>query len=346
MLFVQGTRDPFGTPLQLEPVLSTLETPARIHKVMGGDHSFALPRKWTGAEPQLFDAAARAIAEWVTTEILNAVGGDARDAAIAIATMTRLAYLVHVYTATGAVWALLSLIAIDAFDYRLALIWLVVATFVDATDGWLARWARVDRHATLINGARLDDIVDYATYVLAPGVLLLHAGRLPEGWIGVTVVCGMLLASALGFTRQDAKTDRSLLHRLPVLLEHRRPLRAGGGHSARAVTAIVVAGLSVMVLVPIRFVYPSRTKTWQALTVTGCALWGVQVLLMIWWMPDVPAWLLWTSSDLPGLLRRPVARAQRATAGDDAPLKAVERERRVERRAGASHQPPADMAGN
>ena len=73
--------------------------------------------------------------------------------------MTRLAYLVHVYTATGVVWALLSLIAIDAFDYRLALMWLVVATFVDATDGWLARWARVDRHATLFNGARLDDIV-------------------------------------------------------------------------------------------------------------------------------------------------------------------------------------------
>ena len=39
--------------------------------------------------------------------------------------MTRLAYLVHVYTATGVVWALLSLIAIDAFNYRLALIWLV-----------------------------------------------------------------------------------------------------------------------------------------------------------------------------------------------------------------------------
>ncbi len=83
----------------------------------------------------------------------------------------------------------------------------MVATFVDATDGWLARWARVDRHATLINGARLDDIIDYATYVLAPGVLLLHAGRLPSGGLGVTIVCGMLLASALGFTRQDAKTD-------------------------------------------------------------------------------------------------------------------------------------------
>lgn len=71
MLFVQGTRDPFGTPLQLEPVLTTLDTPWHIHRVMGGDHSFTLPRKWTGAEPQLFDAAARAIADWVNKAILK-----------------------------------------------------------------------------------------------------------------------------------------------------------------------------------------------------------------------------------------------------------------------------------
>jgi phosphatidylcholine synthase len=208
--------------------------------------------------------------------------------------MTRLAYLVHVYTATGAVWALLSLIAIDAFDYRLALIWLVVATFVDATDGWLARWARVDRNATLINGARLDDIVDYATYVLAPGVLLLHAGRLPEGWIGVTVVCGMLLASALGFTRQDAKTADHFFTGFPSYWNI-VALYVLAADIGQAATAVVVAVLSVLVLVPIKFIYPSRTETWQALTVTGCAIWGVQVVLMIWWMPDVPSWLLWTS---------------------------------------------------
>jgi phosphatidylcholine synthase len=208
--------------------------------------------------------------------------------------MTRLAYLVHVYTATGAVWALLSLIAIDASDYRLALFWLVVATFVDATDGWLARWARVDRNATMINGARLDDIVDYATYVLAPGVLLLHAGRLPEGPIGVTVVCGMLLASALGFTRQDAKTDDHFFTGFPSYWNI-VALYVLAADIGQEVTAIVVAALSVMVLVPIRFVYPSRTKTLQALTVTGCALWGVQVVLMVWWMPHVPTWLLWTS---------------------------------------------------
>ena len=212
--------------------------------------------------------------------------------------MRRLAYLVHVYTATGAVWALLALLAIDAGDYRLALFWLVVATFVDATDGWLARWARVDRHATLIDGARLDDIVDYTTYVLAPGVLLLQGDRLPDGWIGVTVVAGMLLASALGFTRRDAKTADHFFTGFPSYWNI-VALYVLAADIPRGVTAVVVAGLSVMVFVPIRFVYPSRTKTLQPLTVAGCALWTVQILLMIWWMPNVPGWLLWTSTIFP-----------------------------------------------
>lgn len=71
MLFVQGTRDPFGTPAQLEPVLSVLDIPVQVHKVVGGDHSLGLPRKWAGAEPQLLDAASTAIADWLYGVVLR-----------------------------------------------------------------------------------------------------------------------------------------------------------------------------------------------------------------------------------------------------------------------------------
>jgi phosphatidylcholine synthase len=208
------------------------------------------------------------------------------------------AYLVHAYTATGAVWGLLSLFAILANDYRRALFWLVVATFVDATDGMLARLARVDRYAPLISGARLDDIIDYVNYVVVPGILLLHAERLPAGWVGIAVVAAMLLASAMGFSRQDAKTPDHYFTGFPsywnivalyVLVADVPP----------AVNAVVLTILSVMVFVPIRYVYPSRTPTLRALTVTACAIWGVQVALLIWWMPDVPAWLFWSSLAFP-----------------------------------------------
>ena len=76
ILCVQGTRDAFGTPIQLAPVLSGLTVPVRIHRVMGGDHSFALPRRLLldgSSAPAAagFDEIATVIADWVRTVALK-----------------------------------------------------------------------------------------------------------------------------------------------------------------------------------------------------------------------------------------------------------------------------------
>lgn len=211
--------------------------------------------------------------------------------------MRRLAYLVHVYTATGVVWGLLAILATLDGHYRLALFWMVVATFVDATDGWLARLAQVDRYAPNIDGARLDDIVDYLTYVVAPGLLMWHAGILPAGW-GLWVVCAMLIASALGFSQRDAKTADHYFTGFPsywnVVALYLLMIGA-----MPAVNAIVVLALSGLVFVPIRYVYPTRTEVWRRATLVGCAAWGLQVLGLIGTWPQVPPWLFWSSLAYP-----------------------------------------------
>ena len=53
---------------------------------------------------------------------------------------------------------------------------LALAIFIDATDGWLARALRVKERLPFFDGGRLDDIVDYLTYVFVP-VLLMLRGR-------------------------------------------------------------------------------------------------------------------------------------------------------------------------
>jgi predicted alpha/beta-hydrolase family hydrolase len=40
MLFVQGTRDAFGTPLELQPILARLSPPPTLYSIEQGDHSF------------------------------------------------------------------------------------------------------------------------------------------------------------------------------------------------------------------------------------------------------------------------------------------------------------------
>ena len=78
------------------------------------------------------------------------------------------AWSVHAYTALGAVCGFGALLATVQRDYRLAFLWLVAATVIDASDGVLARAAQVKDHVPDFDGARLDDIVDYLTYVVAP----------------------------------------------------------------------------------------------------------------------------------------------------------------------------------
>jgi predicted alpha/beta-hydrolase family hydrolase len=45
MLFVQGSRDAFGTPDELRPIIGRLAARADLHIVESGDHSFKVPGK-------------------------------------------------------------------------------------------------------------------------------------------------------------------------------------------------------------------------------------------------------------------------------------------------------------
>src|SRR5918993_1899958 len=112
------------------------------------------------------------------------------------------AWSVHLYTATGALTGFAAVISTVAADYRTAFLWLVAATFVDASDGVLARLARVKERIPEFDGARLDDIVDYLTYVFVPVLMVHHARLLPENW-GAAVAALVLLSSAYGFASLD-----------------------------------------------------------------------------------------------------------------------------------------------
>ena len=85
----------------------------------------------------------------------------------------------------------------------MAFLWMFVAMFVDSVDGPLARKVDVKRHAPHIDGARLDDVIDYINYTFVPIVLLIHAGWLPDPaplWAAFPLV-----ASALAFSNTESK---------------------------------------------------------------------------------------------------------------------------------------------
>jgi len=75
MHFVQGSRDSFGTPGELEPVLDRLSPRATLHVVEGGDHSFKVRGTSAAAQDALFEEVAGVLVNWIT-EVARR--GDAR----------------------------------------------------------------------------------------------------------------------------------------------------------------------------------------------------------------------------------------------------------------------------
>ncbi len=199
---------------------------------------------------------------------------------------------VHAYTASGAVLAWLALRSAWDHDPRTALLWLALACFVDATDGFAARAADVRRYASWIDGARLDDIVDFLTYVFVPLVILWEQGLLGGPW-GMLAVAAVLIASGLGFSNLHAKTLDYFFTGWPSYW-NLIVVYALAWNWSPATTTVTLLVLAALVFVPIKYVYPSRTVTLMKTTLVLGAIWAVQMLLMIWWLPDVPAWLLWT----------------------------------------------------
>jgi phosphatidylcholine synthase len=193
------------------------------------------------------------------------------------------AWLVHLYTASGAVIALAGVQAAFAGEARLAFAAMYLATIVDATDGVLARRARVKAVLPGIDGARIDDLVDYVTFVFFPMIVAVRFQMLPPS-ITFAVAGLVLVCSLYGFVAPDAKTPDHFFTGFPsywnIVVLYLYVMSA-----SHAVSAVVLVVLSALVFVRIGYVYPSRTPVLMRTTLALSALWAAALAIMIWLLP-------------------------------------------------------------
>lgn len=203
------------------------------------------------------------------------------------------AWGVHLFTATGAVWGLLAILAIFAGDYKMMIVWMIVAMLVDGFDGMLARWANVKKYADGIDGALLDNILDYLNYVLVPALFIIKAEVLPES-VRLLTACLILLTSAYQFTQTDAKTDDHHFKGFPsywnvaalyMLLMNLPPW----------VNFAFLILFNIMVFIPIKYIYPSRNSYLRQLTLALTYLYGAIGIWGLLQYPNQPGWVVWAS---------------------------------------------------
>jgi len=195
-------------------------------------------------------------------------------------------YLVHIVTALGIIPAALAMREITSLecDARWVFGYLLLATFIDAVDGPLARRFDVKRRAPKIDGRTVDDLLDYLTFAFIPLMLTWRMQWLPEDW-GWLVILAMG-ASLFGFSHQGAKEEAHGFFRGFPSYWNIFAFYAGilYGYAGPWPVAVLLVFLSILTVAPVLFIYPNlapdKHRGWL---LGGAVLW---VLLMLWLLTE------------------------------------------------------------
>ena len=191
------------------------------------------------------------------------------------------AFCVHLLTASGAVLAMLALLAAAEERWSTMYLWLVVALLVDGIDGPLARKVHIRTNAPQWDGDLLDLIVDYLTYVFIPAYALFVSGLLP-GWTGWACVGLMVFTSAMYFADTRMKTEDKSFSGFPGCWNMVVLVFFAMEPDWLAMAAIVVV-LAFLQFFPVKFVHPMRTRRWRWITLPMALAWVAGAAAAAWY---------------------------------------------------------------
>jgi phosphatidylcholine synthase len=188
-------------------------------------------------------------------------------------------FAIHLLTASGAAFSLLSCMAAVVGDWTSAFIWLGIALVVDGIDGPIARRYRVRERLPKWDGAALDFVIDYTTYVFVPAIVVARGLQLSPV---LGAFCGIVVAvsGALYFADTRMKRPDNSFRGFPavwnmpvfVLYAFSPPAEAvPQWWPAVAVTSVV--GLAILTFLPVNFVHPLRVVRWRTPTLIVVAIW-------------------------------------------------------------------------
>lgn len=198
---------------------------------------------------------------------------------------------VHLLTATGAVFAMLALLAAVEGKWSLMFLWLVVAFLVDGVDGPLARKYDVKTYAPQFDGVLLDLIIDYLTYVFIPAFALFASG-LMAGWTGWAALLIITFSSVIYFADTRMKTEDNSFSGFPgcwnmvvLVLFALAP-----GHW---ISLTLVSALAITMFMPLKFIHPVRTERWRNVSLPLALAWTFFAGWAAWVDFDPQSWAHW-----------------------------------------------------
>jgi phosphatidylcholine synthase len=189
------------------------------------------------------------------------------------------AFAVHVFTACGAALGLLALILATGGHWAGMFFCLGLALIIDGIDGPMARTFNVAEVLPRWDGAMLDLVVDFVTYVFVPAYAIAASGLLPEA-LSVAAGVVIVISGALYFADRDMKTADNYFRGFPALWNlaafYLHVLQPPEWIAAAALTALVI-----LTFVPMRFVHPLRVKRLRWLNMALIIAWSLLAALTL-----------------------------------------------------------------
>jgi phosphatidylcholine synthase len=189
-------------------------------------------------------------------------------------------FSIHLFTASGAFWAFLALVAAAEGRFTNMWFWLGVALLVDGVDGPLARYFNVKTVLPNWSGELLDCIIDYVTFAMIPAFALYQSGFLDEIY---SFICAALIVctSAIYYADTRMKSRDNCFIGFPIcwnMLVFTLFVMEPGWYIAFGVVIVSTA----LTFSPLLFVHPVRVKLWRPLTLSMLALWTLFGLLALY----------------------------------------------------------------
>ncbi len=189
------------------------------------------------------------------------------------------AYLVHLFTALGVVFGFLALLATVNLEIPEAFLWLALALFVDGVDGTLARAANVKENTPYIDGAILDNIIDYLNYVVVPVFIFYTLNMVPEPFLLLSSAA-ILLVSCFTFINTETKTEDFYFSGFPanwnIVILYFYIL-----DSTQWINLFFVLLFCVLTFIPFKYVHPFRVVEFRKITLLITSIWMVTTTVLL-----------------------------------------------------------------
>lgn len=204
------------------------------------------------------------------------------------------AWSVHLFTASGIVFAFLALLAVENGNWVELFYWLLLCLFIDGIDGTFARIFRVKEVLPNVNGTNIDFVIDFITYAFIPAYFFYNAVEVPEGW-SLPLTFLILMVSAVYYGIEGMVSDDKFFVGFPVMWNVAMFYIYFVFQGNEMTTAIIVIALSILHFLPIKFVYPSQASRffWPTLLFTIMIFVSMIGILWLWPNPGIFYWMAW-----------------------------------------------------